>query len=228
MSIPKNVTQRVSSVVLRLLLIFPLSAAYSIAIAGTPEGSRHIVPKQAAILGTTATWAYVLVSGTSVTNCKPKGLNLRVEHGVDAELSISSLGGFTHECLLKDWSGLRLSYTPILNFTHWAGDSTSQFSRSSYDVAFVPMLRFEPKISWLSMPLDFEIGVGPALMEKTSIGNREKTTNFQFSDHFGIGISGSDRSWRLGFAFRHLSNLNLGNPNNGVNFFGASFEMTLK
>lgn len=200
----------------------------SFALAVGHPSNRHIIPKQAAIFGTVATWSYVLLTGTPITNCKSKGLNMRAEYGEDAELSVSSVGGYTHECLLKDWSGWRLSYTPMVNVTHWSGDRTSQFARSTYDIAFTPMIRFEPKWSWLPLPIDFEVGVGVALMEKTSIGDRQKTTNFQFSDHFGIGVSGQDKSWRAGFAFRHLSNSNLATPNNGVNFFGVSVEMQLK
>jgi len=204
------------------------SSIPSVTYALGHPGNRHIVPKQTAIFGTAATWAYVLFSGASVTNCQAKGVNLRAEYGEDAELSISSIGYLTHECLLKEWAGWKLSYTPMINATYWSGDETSDFARSTYDIAFIPMIRLEPKWSWLPLPIDFEVGVGPALMEKTSVGDRQKTTNFQFSDHFGIGVSGRDRSWRAGFAFRHLSNLNLGNPNNGANFFGVSVEMRLK
>jgi len=217
--------RKIFSVLISKLILLTLA---QVSVAGASEGGRHIVPKQAAILGTSATWAYLLLKGTSITNCERKGVNLRAEHGVDAELSINAVGGYTHKCLLREWSGLKLSYTPMVNITHWSGDPSSQFARTSYDVAFVPMIRFEPRLLWLPMRLDFEIGVGPALMEQTSIGNRVKSTHFQFSDHFGIGVSGMDRDWRLGFAFRHVSNLNLISPNNGVNFFGASFEIKAK
>lgn len=212
----------------KVSLVVGLAAYAPLAFALGDPGNRHIIPKQTAIFGTLATWSYVLFSGTPITNCKPKGLSLRAEYGEDVELSISSIGGYTHECLLKESSSWKLSYTPMVNLTYWSGDKTSAFARSTYDVAFIPMIRLEPKWAWLPLPIDVEVGVGPSLMEKTSIGNRVKTTNFQFSDHFGIGISGRDKSWRAGFAFRHLSNSNLATPNNGVNFFGVSVEMQLK
>lgn len=212
---------------LRAALAIGLTAYTSLAFALGHPGNRHVLPKQAAIFGSVATWTYVLFTGRSITNCSPKGLNLRAEYGEDAELSISSLGGYTHECLLRESSNWKLSYTPMVNLTYWSGDDTSDFARSSYDIAFIPMIRVEPKWSWLPLPIDIEVGVGPSLMEKTSIGDRVKTTNFQFSDHFGIGVSGKDRSWRAAFAFRHLSNSNLATPNNGVNFFGVSVEMKL-
>lgn len=191
-------------------------------------GNRHIFPKQAAIFGTTFTWAYIFLSGTPISNCTSKGLNLRGEYGEEAELTLRSIGIYTHHCALKEWNGWRLSYTPMFNVSHWSGDATSDYARSTFDIAFIPMLRYEPKWAWLPLPIDFEVGVGPSFMEKPNIGDRQKTTNFQFSDHFGIGVSAPDRSWRAGFAFRHLSNLNLGNPNNGANFFGVSVEMRLK
>lgn len=212
---------------LKAVFIFGLLAFGSSAFALGHPGNRHVFPKQAAIFGSAATWAYVLLTGTSITNCNSRGLNLRAEYGEDAELAISSLGGFTHECFLMESTNWKLSYIPMVNISYWSGDETSDFARSNYDIAFIPMIRIEPKWSWLPLPLDVEVGVGPSLMEKTSIGDRVKTTNFQFSDHFGIGVSSRDRSWRAAFAFRHLSNSNLATPNNGVNFFGISVEMKL-
>lgn len=195
--------------------------------AGSAHADRHIPYKQGAIFGAVITWGYALFAGLPLTDCRDRGLHLRGEYGVDAEISISSLGLYKHDCLLKDSDIGRLSYTPMLNLTHWSGDSTSSFSRSTFDIAAVPMIRWSPKLQSWPVRLDVEFGVGVALLADPSIGNRLKTTSFQFSDHSGFGISNHSESWRLGFAFRHLSNLNLGIPNNGANFFGGSLEVRL-
>ena len=69
--------------------------------------------------------------------------------------------------------------------------------------------------------LDFEFGIGPMYLNQHDIGNRQKSTDFQFSDHFGVGIGSSDGKWRVGFAFRHVSNLDIKDPNNAVDFKGV-------
>jgi len=196
-------------------------------VAGSAHADRHIPYKQAAIFGAVITWSYALIAGLPLTDCRDRGLHLRGEHGVDSEISISSIGVYKHDCLLKDSDIGRLSYTPMLNLTHWSGDSSSRYSRSTFDIAAVPMIRWSPKLPAWPVRFDVEVGVGVALLAEPSIGNRLKTTSFQFSDHSGFGISDHSGTWRLGFAFRHLSNLNLGLPNNGANFFGGSLEVRL-
>lgn len=195
--------------------------------AGSAHADRHVPFKQGAVFGAVVTWSYALWAGLPLRDCRDRGLHLRGEYGEDDELSISSLGLSSHDCLLKDSDFGRLSYTPMLNLTHWSGDSSSLYSRSTFDIAVVPMIRWSPKLQSLPVRLDVEFGVGVSLLAEPSIGNRQKTTSFQFSDHSGFGISNHAGSWRLGFAFRHLSNLNLGTPNNGANFFGASLEVRL-
>lgn len=189
------------------------------------EPKRHVPYKQAAIFGSVFTWTYALATGAPLTQCKPTGTHMRVEYGEDAELNVKTVGLYTHNCLIKQYDTWRLSHTPMLNLTHWAGDSTSENSRSTFDIAAIPMLRWEKTFGFMPYPVDFELGVGFSYLNDVNIGTREKSTKFQFTDHSGIGFSSPNRDWRVGFAFRHLSNLGLKLPNNGANFFGASFEM---
>jgi hypothetical protein len=204
------------------------TAIVSLCLFANPaHADPHVPFKQGAVFGAVVTWAYALWVGLPLTDCRDRGLHLRGEYGEDDELQISSLGLYKHDCLLKESNLGRLSYTPMLNLTHWAGDSSSRYSRSTFDIAAVPMIRWSPNTPSWPVRLDVEFGVGVALLGEPSIGNRQKTTSFQFSDHSGFGISDPSGSWRLGFAFRHLSNLNIGTPNNGANFFGASLEVRL-
>lgn len=213
---------------LRLNAHLRAAALLSLALfAGSAHADRHVPFKQGAVFGAVATWTYALWAGLPLTNCRDRGLHLRGEYGEDDELQISSLGLYKHDCLLKEYDSGRLSYTPMINITHWSADSTSLYSRSTFDIAAIPMIRWSPKLRSWPVRLDVEFGVGVALLGEPSIGNRQKTTSFQFSDHSGFGISDHSGLWRLGFAFRHLSNLNLGTPNNGANFFGASLEVRL-
>jgi len=190
-------------------------------------GSAHVPYKQTAVFGTLLTWAYALWSGAPLNDCSSKGLTLRYEHGVDDELTVNSFGISKDECLLKNFNSWQVSYTPMLMVTNWSGDKDSTYKRSAVDIAAIPMIRWKPKLETLPVAIDFEVGIGAALLSEPSIGRRQKSTNFQFSDHFGIGVSDPKGQWRAGFAFRHLSNLDLERPNNGANFFGFSLEVRL-
>ena len=76
------------------------------------------------------------------------------------------------------------------------------------------------------LPSGYEFGIGPSYLSESNIGNRQKGSNFQFSDHFGVGVSSADGHWRAGFAFRHISNLSIRTPNNAVDFKGVAIEWT--
>src|ERR1700748_921889 len=78
----------------------------------------------------------------------------------------------------------------------------------------------------LNSRVDREFGIGPSSLSESNIGDRQKGSNFQFSDHFGIGISSADGHWRGGFAFRHISNLSIKTPNDAVDFKGIAIEWT--
>lgn len=209
-------------------LSLALLAAQPAAAAG------HAPYKHAAVFGTLFSWAYAFVTDAPFTKCADKGLKLRLEYGADNSTSYDdglktmSVGVSKYECALKDSGSWGLSYTPMLNLTHWSADAGTTYNRSSDDLAIVPMLRWTPKWESLPVKLDFEMGIGAAFMTNPGVGNRQKSTHFQFSDHFGIGVSDPNSGWRVGFAFRHLSNLDLERPNNGANFFGASLEIPLQ
>ncbi len=53
-----------------------------------------------------------------------------------------------------------------------------------------------------------------------------KSTEFQFSDELGIGISDASERVRLGYSYRHVSNANIDTPNNNVDFHG--FTLTFR
>jgi hypothetical protein len=73
-----------------------------------------------------------------------------------------------------------------------------------------------------SVRLDLGFGIGPMLLSEPDIGNRQKGTNFQFSDQFEAGVSSADGHWRVAFAFRHVSNLDISSNNDAVDFKGVA------
>lgn len=99
-------------------------------------------------------------------------------------------------------------------------------SAHAWDAAAIPMLHWRvPFTQRMIATLDF--GIGVSYLSESNIGMRIKGTNFQFSDHIGIGIEDLIGKWRAGIGYRHISNADISNPNNGVDFVGGSVEVLI-
>ena len=187
--------------------------------------------KNTAIAGTIATWTVAALRGAPFFGCLAHGQagndawGGRVFAAKDAELSTESVGVERHECQLTEVGGFSLDMSPMIAASAWQAKSGSRFNDSAWDIAFVPMMHWRTPVAG-GTRLDLEFGIGPAYLSESDIGNRQKGSNFQFSDHFGIGLSSADGHWRAGFAFRHISNLSIKTPNNAVDFKGIALEWT--
>jgi len=187
--------------------------------------------KNTAIAGTVATWAVAAFKGAPFFGCLVNGQRgndgwgARVAAGKDSELSYESIGVQRHECALTEVGPFSLDMSPVISAGAWQAKSDSLYHHDAFDVAFVPMMHWRYPVSQ-GARLDLEFGIGPAFLSEPSIGNRQKSTEFQFSDHFGIGVSSADGHWRAGFAFRHVSNLSIKTPNDAVDFKGIAIEWT--
>ncbi len=202
-------------------------AAAAPAQAETGAGSAL---KNTAIAGTIATWTVAALKGAPFFGCLAHGggddaWGARLAGGKDSELSYESIGAERHECKLTSVSGFSLDMSPVISASAWQAKSDSKYSHSAWDVAFVPMMHWRYPVA-ANTRLDLEFGIGPSYLSESNIGDRQKGSNFQFSDHFGVGISSADGHWRAGFAFRHLSNLSIRTPNNAVDFKGVAIEWT--
>ena len=212
----------------RLAAGLTLVAFAAAAHAETGAGSAL---KNTAIVGTIATWTVTALKGAPFLACLDHGdpahdgWGGRVSAAKDAELSLESVGVERHECKLTSVGGFALDMSPLLSASAWQAKSSSAYAHSAWDVAFVPMMHWRYPVSE-GARLDLEFGIGPSYLSESNIGNRQKGSNFQFSDHFGLGVSSADGHWRAGFAFRHLSNLSIRTPNNAVDFKGLALEWT--
>ncbi len=211
------------TIVAALLLAFGASAQ--------AESSSGSALKNTAIAGTVATWAVAALERTPFFGClahgdaKDDNWGGRIAAGKDAELKYESIGLERHECQLTDLGPFSLDMSPVISVGAWQADHDSLYSHNAWDFALVPMMHWRYPVS-ASTRLDLEFGIGPAYLSEASIGDRQKSTNFQFSDHFGLGVSSADGHWRAGFAFRHLSNLSIKTPNKAVDFKGIAIEWT--
>ena len=202
--------------------------------AGAPahaESSSGTALKNTAIVGTVATWAYSAIAGVPFGSClvegdpSHSGWGARVAAGKDAELKYESIGAERHECGLGHLGPFSLDMSPVISAGAWQADGGSSYAHHAWDVAFVPMLHWRTPVA-ANTRFDVEFGIGPAYLSESNVGNRQKGSNFQFSDHFGLGLSSADGHWRVGFAFRHISNLSIKTPNNAVDFKGVALEWT--
>ena len=123
---------------------------------------------------------------------------------------------------LLPW-GMTFTALPMVTTSMWTADS-GIYSHTNADIALMPMGRFGLPLG--PVILDASFGLGPALIAKSKFANKNKSTNFQFSDEMGIGISDHQGRIRLDFSYRHISNADIQMPNNGMNFVG--FGLTYK
>jgi hypothetical protein len=124
---------------------------------------------------------------------------------------------------LLPW-GMTFTALPMVTTSMWTADE-GIYSHTNADIALMPMGRFSLPLG--SVIVDASFGLGPALMAKSKFANRNKSTNFQFSDEMGIGISDLQQRIRLDFSYRHISNADIQMPNNGMNFVGFGLTYSL-
>jgi len=76
--------------------------------------------------------------------------------------------------------------------------------------------------------LDVGFGIGVSYLMDPSVGNRRKSTNFQFSDEFSFGISDGTDTYRVAYQYRHISNAGIGTLNNAVDFSGLTLTVWMR
>ena len=96
------------------------------------------------------------------------------------------------------------------NIRRWSGDKNLKKS-IGYIFTLLPILEYRFKSN-----LYLEFGVGFSYLSSTIVGNRDKSTNFQFNDNIGFGYNFNRFS--LGYRFTHISNLGIKKPNPSLDF----------
>jgi hypothetical protein len=121
-------------------------------------------------------------------------------------------------------SGLRFSVIPTVLASKWRA-SSGHYALHNEEIALVPVGQFAWHLG--AVVLDASFGFGPSLISKTNFGIKSKSTNFQFSDEMGLGISDAKQRLRLDLTYRHISNADIKLPNNGMNFLGFGITYRL-
>ncbi len=110
---------------------------------------------------------------------------------------------------------------------YWRNNTTAPGQHSSlYAISGSPMLQI-----WLGKDVPrytrvfLELGVGPAYLTQSSLGNAELGSNWQFEDKFGAGLSFQDTKIPFQFIYRyyHYSNAGIWPPNRGLDLHTFGF-----
>ncbi len=109
----------------------------------------------------------------------------------------------------------------------WRGEKPGPGSNNQTitEVGITPVFRFEQKeLSGVAPYLEGGF-IGLHLISPTYIyGDRRFGSAFQFGDHLGVGVRfGEHHQFDLGLRYQHLSNGDIRQPNNGINFSQVHF-----
>src|SRR5574340_1491142 len=103
----------------------------------------------------------------------------------------------------------------------WRGHRPDDNNQTITEIGITPVFRFAPKDEVAGMTPYLEGGfIGLHLISPTFIYNDRKFGSaFQFGNHIGFGARfGGQHQFDLGYRFQHLSNGDIKQPNQGVNF----------
>ena len=114
----------------------------------------------------------------------------------------------------------------ILEFSvgRWQGRSSNRDNNSLVDVAALPAIRYHPDGN-RQRGFFLEGGIGAHLLSRTRIHqDRRFGSAFQFGDLIGIGwLLGDGGRYETGLRFHHVSNGDIQQPNQGINFLEFRF-----
>ena len=87
--------------------------------------------------------------------------------------------------------------------------------RDNHVISLIPAYRYYFEIS-KKIKMFIHLAAGPSVMSSYNLGEQEQGSKFIFNDYFGFGMRfGQHNEWELSFVWRHLSNADLYQPNNG-------------
>jgi lipid A 3-O-deacylase len=112
-----------------------------------------------------------------------------------------------------------------LNLGYWDNQSAARTSSSIAEIGFTPVFRFQQNSITGASPY-VELGVGLHFLSETSVSTeRQFSSRFQFGDHIGVGVRLGDKGQHdIGYRYQHLSNADIREPNQGINFNQVRYQ----
>ena len=123
-----------------------------------------------------------------------------------------------------DWGNWEATLRPELELSHFRYTGSAAGPDSLNEGGGIGLLRiqygkdrFRPYA---------EAGLGVALFSRDKLGSKEFSTQFQFSEHLGLGVAFAERGF-AGWQYSHYSNADIEKPNDGLDLhqfvIGAHF-----
>ncbi len=120
----------------------------------------------------------------------------------------------------KQWLSLGVGYSYV--------GTDYEHDRSLHAVSLYPQLTLltTPYGEW--QPWFFVRALAPTYLSEKNLGTRTQAKHFAFQAQVGLGLSHQPSKWNLAFSYKHFSNANLYQPNDGIDIplvfnFGKRF-----
>ena len=103
-----------------------------------------------------------------------------------------------------------------LSAARWERDPSPDSPSSLAEIGVTPVFRLQAdglRGAYL------EGGIGAHLLSSTKLGDKRFGSTFQFGEHLGLGYRfGVRGAYDLSYRYQHLSNADIKDPNDGINF----------
>ena len=107
---------------------------------------------------------------------------------------------------------------------HWQDSNNTADNITAFTIS--PVVSW--KVAGTQQPLYLEAGIGGSYFDKTRIGNRRLSTQFQFEDRVSLSWQYSkDSLARVSFGYTHYSNADIKQPNDGLDFFWLNWALPI-
>lgn len=164
--------------------------------------------------------AVILVAGSLPTDCRAGVFRFReiaVEIGYGAGIEDTKLLRLDSQWnfLPRVYRGNRIEVIGIgqVSTGIWKGD------REVFNLSATPILRLQSSSQSATLRPYLEAGIGLHYISDIQMRRRVLSTNFQFGDHAGVGLSfGHSHVFDICYLFQHHSNASIKRPNSGINF----------
>ncbi|SIN73014.1 lipid A 3-O-deacylase [Sulfurivirga caldicuralii] len=198
-------------------------AACLFAIGARAENDTDTLMKNTAIAGAIASWAAAAWLGDDVAAAALHAggrQHLGLAGGSASQTDMAQMlygWDFSHNLIERPTWRLRGQWE--VDLTGWWANKSSRRNNSGWMTGITPVLQFEHRSTYRPYA---EFGIGLKYLSDILVGDQYKSTQLQFGDLVGAGISIDN--WQLGFRFLHISNGGIETPNPGTNYYGIKLD----
>ena len=201
-----------------LLVALPLAVSPALA-----EDDTDTLMKNAAITGALLSWGAVTLWGDrpadAALSIGPKR-HVGVSVGQDAQSGLAGImAGWDFGHNLIDRHSWRLRGQWEVDLSGWWADHRRRRNQSGVMLGLTPVLQYEYRSAYRPY---VEFGIGARYLSDTHLADYDKSTQFQFGDLMGFGVS--LRDLQVGFRFLHISNAGIETPNPGTNYYSIKLD----